>query len=57
MEGVRATFVVLCDSSNHSFAFIGTPCVNDRIIKIVEWKQAINYSSIVVVESYSNFRR
>ena len=30
------------DSSNHSFAFIGAPCVNDRTIKIIEWKQAIN---------------
>ena len=30
------------DSSNHSFAFIGAPCVNDRTIKIVAWKQAIN---------------
>ena len=33
-----------CDSSNHSFAFIGAPCVNDRIIKIVASKQAINCS-------------
>ena len=45
------------NSSNHSFAFIGPLCVNDRIIKIVEWKQAINYGSVVVVESYSKFRR
>ena len=45
------------DSSNNSFAFIGAPYGNDRIIKIVAWKQAINYSSVVVVEPYSKFRR
>ena len=44
-----------CDSSNHSFAFIVAPCVNDRTIKIVAWKQAINKGSVVVIESFQNF--
>ena len=30
------------DSSNHSFASVVAPGVNDRTIKIVGWKQAIN---------------
>ena len=39
-----------CHSSSHSFAFIDAPRVNNRIIKIAAWKQAINYSSVVVVK-------
>ena len=30
------------DSSIHRFAFVSAPCVNDRTIKIVASKQAIN---------------
>ena len=29
--------------------------MNDRTIKIVAWKQAINKSSVVVIESFQNF--
>ena len=35
------------DSSNHSFRFIGAPCVNDRTIK--SSRENINWSSVVVV--------
>ena len=38
------------DSSNHSFAFICAPCMNDRTIKIIACKQAINYSSVLLLQ-------
>ena len=37
-----------CDSSNHSFAFIGALCVNDRIIRVVENKQ---FTTVVLSQS------
>ena len=42
------------DSSNHSFAFIGVPCVNYRTIKIIAWKQAINKNSVLLSSPTQN---
>ena len=42
-------FTVSRGSSWKGTCFINTPCVNDRTIKIIAWKQAINWSSVVVV--------